>query len=262
MAIFKKLNIGATVATSGARVFKKLTTEDPLPIWDGTDLSYTTWEIPAGWTAEAGYGEFDIGGFLPVSSGGQFGFSSLCIGFENPSGGIYETNITAAPNSIIIFTMVTGTKTPDETFTLRIFGGTDTTNPRLISWLLKNAKLTSHQLVINGTYRLNDTITELPIVYADGENISYQSTFNVGFYIGTSPSAGLFCMQEADGITLHPMPTLSVYYLYDFRTNTWRKDELRNFTFDNATATNHIGEDVTQVLLWWIVTNATKQDSQ
>ena len=273
MAIFKKLNIGDVVATSGTRVFKKLTTGEPLPIWNGTDLRGTTWRIPnSGWTAEAGYGEFDVIGKYNYIV--DYDFRMFRIGYAVQSA--HSTPFIAADNICWDKVFADGSvwcasidnNLNDEgillvdTYEFTFTGGTDTTNPRLISWLLKNAELTSHRLVINGTYLLNDTITELPIVYADGENITQQTFVNVSLTYGAKHSGGLYCIEQGDGRTLHTKGALSSYYMYDFRTNSWKKDEYRNFTFNNATATNEIGEDVTQILLWWITTNATKQDSQ
>lgn len=142
MAIFKKLNIGDTVASSGTRVFKKLTMGDP--VWNGTDLAGTKWNIPAGWAADAGYGQFDVDGFWRIDGAGQYGFSRLCIGFENTSGGTYETNFTAAPNSIVILTFVTSKLDPEKTNTFRFRGGADSTNQRLINWLLEYGEFVSY----------------------------------------------------------------------------------------------------------------------
>lgn len=145
MAIFKKLLVGDTVATSGTRVFKKLITEEPgLPIWNGTDLKGTSWTIPAGWTAEAGYGVFDVSIMSRIEGDWEVSYTGLYIGYatENPLG---ETPFATA-NNILMVTLGYRSVDPSKGLNFRFLNGTDTTNPRLISWLLENGRLTSHRL--------------------------------------------------------------------------------------------------------------------
>lgn len=153
MAIFKKLTVGDTVATSGARVFKKLTTEEPTPskpVWNGTDLTGTEWHIPQGWTAEAGYGVFDVSGGLTYlvgdSNNTTHTMTSLYIGFELPMFG----DPYASSNTITCRLVGGGSPTilgEDNIFALNLTftGGTDLTNTSLINWLLENGELISHQ---------------------------------------------------------------------------------------------------------------------
>lgn len=162
MAIFKKLNIGEAVATSGTRCFKKLTTaevtpDDPtLPIWNGTDLKGTTWKIPdSGWTAEAGYGEFDVIGKLNYLV--DYDFRMFRIGYAVQSA--HSTPFIAADNicwdtvfadGSVRCASIDNNRNDDgillvDTYEFTFTGGTDVTNPRLIDWLLENGRLTSHQ---------------------------------------------------------------------------------------------------------------------
>lgn len=158
--IFTKLNVGDTVASSGTRVFKKLTTEEPLPIWNGTDLKGTTWIIPAGFTAEAGYGVFYVGGtaeFEDYIFG--TGFSRLYIGYdtENTVSDGYDF---PAPNTILVRALGYYKRDNTKVMAFRFESGQDLTNTSLIQWLLENGELTSHQYipVSAGLYDADATI--------------------------------------------------------------------------------------------------------
>lgn len=174
MAIFKKLNIGDTVATSGTRCFRKLTKD--LPIWNGTDLTGTEWYIPAGSTAEAGCGLFDVYGVikhqpLPSSSKVSRNYTQLLIGYSTRSP---YTSYEVAENAYTYLDESMGWyATPDrnESRWLSFTSGTDVTNTRLIDWLLKNGTLTSHRLSIVGTWLIN-------------ENPALNARFDVGEYWG------------------------------------------------------------------------------
>ena len=186
MAIFKKLNIGDTVATSGTRVFKKLTTG--LPIWNGTDLTGTTWEIPVGWTAEAEYGLFEIVGYMKIDGkGSQNQFRRLRIGYT-PSG---TSDYASEPNSIVAVTFGANFKLiPTKRYQFMFSGGEDVTNPRLIDWLLQNAELTSHQPAYKGgLYDADDNLVASwnALVYTYGLQTSPSwgsiSEVNSAYYI-------------------------------------------------------------------------------
>lgn len=252
MAIFKKLSVGDTVATSGTRAFKKLTTEEPgLPIWNGTDLKGTTWTIRSGWTAEAGYGNFDVTGSRLVTMGtgiASIGYNSLDIGYEAEIDG----SRTAKSNKIA-FGGATYSDTSVE-IKIGIHGGTDATNPRLINWLLENGRLTSHQFNIKGTWLFNKTITDLPIVYAEGEELPTQSHIDIFF---STALTGCYSLYRQDdtllGSSMLPVP------IYDYGTNSWSSDSYRYLSFQKSVAKNYIGEDVSQILYKWLTVNASKQ---
>ena len=105
-----------------------------------TDLTNTTWNIPAGWTATADYGRFVISFKL----NGEVGYIGLNVGrndyLNNPNVAnfIYATSSNGAGTSL----------TPSNSFTIEILGG-DTTNTKLISWLEKNGT----QVVSTSTYK-------------------------------------------------------------------------------------------------------------
>lgn len=266
--IFTKLNIGDTVATSGTRVFKKLYTD--LPIWNGTDLTGTTWNIQAGWSAEAGYDVFDVSG-MEGSFNNFFGgitrnkYGTLRIGYYAESVGDtpyasanslcwdstdWETPLHARTNDT--------TKAHEFSFT----GGTDVTNPRLIDWLLENGKLISHKYPIKGNWLFNETITETPIVCTDVEGLQYQSDITINFsYNGNTAVYGsLHTVENTNGddyskhlVYRHMLPN----YVYDFVTASWVSENYRSVTFYDDTATNYNGEDVTPVFYKWLKANAT-----
>lgn len=265
MAIFKKLSIGDTVASSGTRVFKKLTTEEvtpeepSLPIWNGTDLAGTTWEIPAGWAAEAEYGQFDVSGYTnrPASITSTV-VHRLFIG--------YAVNSLSGPpfalaNSFCWLHGQYPETTPlyggiSDTTIVRCFmftGGTDATNPRLISWLLENGRLTSHRFNIKGAWLFNETITQLPEDYskgADGES------FHISFKCGESYCQGLY-----GGSVSEESHLWFVYWLpstvYNFDTEMWEEDSLRSVIFTEDSVTNDAGKNVTEIFYKWLTTNAT-----
>ncbi len=146
MAIFKKLFVGDTVATSGTRVFKKLTTEEPLPIWNGTDLTGTTWKIPTGWTAEAGYGVFYVAGTAEFED--QIfttGYSRLYIGYDTENA-VLDGNDYPAENTILVRALGYHIRDNTKVMAFTFESGADVTNTRLISWLLENGELTSHTM--------------------------------------------------------------------------------------------------------------------
>lgn len=162
---FKKLYIGDTVATSGTRVFKKLTTEEPipsLPIWNGTDLTGTSWTLRSGWSAEAGYGQFEVD-FSWTDINPLLGMVSavaLHIGYAYPK--LPSIDDIAPCENWMVFVNeyidasgnatlrpLTYKNTKDIIY-LAFNGGKDATNPRLIDWLLENGELTSHQPAYKG----------------------------------------------------------------------------------------------------------------
>lgn len=181
MPIFKKLNIGDIVATSGTWVFRKLTTEEPLPIWNGTALDGTTWIIRSGWTAEAGYGVFDVGGIRTLDPLSHQRVNSLHIGYRAET---VSSTPHAVDNGLTWDTSYSETEpryagTSDNTkeYEFSFSRGTDTTNPRLISWLLQNADLVSHRLQA-GLYDVDNNLVASwdTLVNTYGVNIEVDPT--------------------------------------------------------------------------------------
>ena len=123
-----------------------------------TDLTNTTWNIPAGWTCSAGYGYFVIEGninddYFQYSVG--FGKGSWNgDDFPNASNSIaYWTN----DGSVAHFS----SSTP---LTIVITGGADATNTNLISWLEANGTqvidMTPKEQFVSKLNELSDAINE------------------------------------------------------------------------------------------------------
>lgn len=115
--------------------------------------------------------------------------------------------------------------------------------------------------VINGTYLFNNTITELPIVYAEGADLYEQTAVRISFDDGTGAFVGktMFTEQIEDGYgkVLRCGPTLRPQYYFD--TNLWDMEKYQCVSFDNVTARNLKGEDVTQIFNEWLTANTIKQ---
>ena len=172
MAKFTKLNIGDAVASSGGRVWKKLSAKVALPEWNGINLTGTTWYVPSGWSATSGYGKFNIAGPLQVDgedfeNGGYIG-----IGYTSSSSMKY----TAKQNCFAFgeSAMVWGTGTSAQALKLTIEGGASVTYNSLISWLKQNGELLSHAMptitfTIDGkSYEVGSGTTWKEWIYAQG----------------------------------------------------------------------------------------------
>lgn len=93
-----------------------------------TDLTNTTWNIPAGWTASAGYGQFNVTNTMYGTISATF-----YIGYDFNAA---EESINAKAN--VVSNTVYGGVSNTNGFSLKITGGADATNPDLISWLETN----------------------------------------------------------------------------------------------------------------------------
>ena len=113
--------------------------------------------------------------------------------------------------------------------------------------------------VINGTYLLNDTITELPIVYEDGEDIGKQTAVRIGFCEGRGAYRYGFATVLDNEEKKLQYGAIIPLNEYSFETNSWRNDRNRYVTFNNQTAENIANEDITQIFYEWLTANATKQ---
>lgn len=108
-----------------------------------TNLKNTTWTIPRGWSATAGYGEFDITGSSALIAYGStetvdYNFVILSIGFLKASNTSDRITLYNSEGSYI------GIANGAEFSTLTFTGGTDATNPDLIAWLQKYGELQSN----------------------------------------------------------------------------------------------------------------------
>lgn len=145
--IFTKLNIGDTVATSGTRVFKKLSTEEPappLPIWDGADLTGTTWHIRNNYTP-AGYGVYSINGShwsTPASEDSAKSFNRIRLGYINRN-----DKETAEENNVRYEMSSTGYSYNYGALShyVKFTGGSSVKSSSLIRWLNTYGTIISHR---------------------------------------------------------------------------------------------------------------------
>ena len=101
-----------------------------------TDLTNTVWDIPAGWTCSAGYGEFSVTVKLDDDT---LEYSELTIGsYLGSNDGIDWGQM---PSADIIEVGLNVRRSSFQSFTITITGGTDVTNAQLISWLQENGTL-------------------------------------------------------------------------------------------------------------------------
>lgn len=130
---FTRLYIGNTVASSGGKCFKRLTREEPKI----TDLTGTTWYVPSGWSATAGYGIYKVYFLIPEKNANTI-WDELSLGYASRTYGK-----TTEANSIccLLSNSDRGTITSSSSFTITITGGTDVTNPDIIAWLSENGEL-------------------------------------------------------------------------------------------------------------------------
>lgn len=100
-----------------------------------TDLTGTTWHIPSGWTATAGYGKFNVNCSNDYGEGNGF-----YIGYYDAQG---MGDVVATADKVGIYQSGIPIYTPSSTvsFTFAITDGTDTTNTSLIEWLETNGEL-------------------------------------------------------------------------------------------------------------------------
>jgi hypothetical protein len=109
------------------------------------DLTNTTWYVPAGWEAEAGYDSFKIS-YYPNNR--SYRAHSLWLGYTatpiNELGSATENSLVYADDEIGISSAVGVPST--EAFILASIEGTDTTNPKLIAWLSKWGELQEEKI--------------------------------------------------------------------------------------------------------------------
>jgi hypothetical protein len=131
-----------------------------------TDLKGTVWEIPAGWSAPAGYGQFEINGNItrPGTSYSYPKVTKVDLG--------YGVNNILKENSIRIDANVNKSYVfpSNMTWCFEIFGGADATNPPLIDWLYEFGKLQSKKTYGEG--------------YDTGYNDGFDEGYNDGLYKG------------------------------------------------------------------------------
>lgn len=146
------------------------------------DLTNTTWNIPAGWTAEAGYGFFNIecGITLPDWSDTMYGVVGVAaIGYA-PNNKCTEYVSTANSIAWGETAMPHNGVTNTSTVTLEDIGGTDVTNPSLIWWLSTNGEMEVKVTIPAGTYVASDkpALTDLAYAKTVTTDLGYTSNGN------------------------------------------------------------------------------------
>lgn len=183
----------------------EVSAEPALPVWNGTDLTGTTWHIPAGWTATAGYGKFsdlNYGFAINGEDYGSSGWSYLCIGYYGNEVDWYgKTNSIAysLPSEI----------TDDSSITLTFTGGTDATNASLIAWLKENGELTSHimpdPVLISFTVKGTSYQAEEIMTWAQWCDSDYNTQ---GAYLSSTANGQAVHWDGGDGVSFNAVCTV------------------------------------------------------
>ena len=216
-----------------------------------TNLTNTTWYVPSGWTAAAGYGQFNIAGSYIIDNNEyELDGSQLCFGysFESPA-----TELTAKENTIVSMLQLIDIGN-SSAITLKIVEGDDTTNTSLIAWLQDNGTWQTDVLsgtwVFNERIELSDATTSTPTY--DGDELSlcdvYFKTADgdyVGFYLSSAngTSWNQFGYKRSNGD-----PDLA--YM-----GGWYNSEDRTITFDGL-------QTVSEEFYNWFTANATPQTEE
>ena len=199
-----------------------------------TDLTNTTWEVPSGWSASAGYGQFSING--RTIGGTDFTHFNIGYRFDTETYALtaLANTIAILYNGAIISNFVSASQA---TLTFTITGGTDVTNPDLISWLEANGTLQggSEPVTIKaGTYTWNETIPQSG--WCSGTTVK-SVMFN--FKVGIGYNKYGFHYTNIDEETYTTSWTLSdtdwlVNRLmgYTFSSNYWSNGGVRTFTVE------------------------------
>lgn len=178
--IYKTITITSKLAevTDGAELLtwlkanatKQGAQEPSLPIWNGTDLTGTTWNIPAGWSATAGYGIF----YVEFTYSGET-FHTMYIGYNGGTSKDNYITIAEGKSNIIYLT-------PSSELSFTFNEGGDTS---LIDWLKENGELTSHQMptptLINFTIEGTSYQAEEGMIWKEWASSTYNTS---QFYCG------------------------------------------------------------------------------
>ena len=244
-----------------------------------TNLLGTTWRVPVGWSAVAGYGVFyvDYEARLQIAS-------NYTVQFYNGAQiGIGCTTNNAATQNIadrIYFSTSNSThsiKPPAGNIrSITFWGGADLTNPDLISWLEEYGELVSIKKFTR--------IYSGAVAYSNGgkcfrklQNTEYveESTdsiigtwyFNktissadfsppgISFVCGTTTCTDMGKLVKITGETgiflVYRLSASSVAHAYNFTTNTWENEIYRTVTFST--------ESASEEFIAWLRANAVKQ---
>ena len=135
------VGVAKTSGTEGEKV-KVYCVGKPEPSAEITDLTGTTWYVPSGWLASAGYGEFNVSidWTSPSNYYDRYGASyKLLIGYEESAGVVVAADnkirayysLSQSGGTYFYFDIISNS----EALSFTITGGTDVTNADLITWL-------------------------------------------------------------------------------------------------------------------------------
>ena len=154
-----------------------------------TDLTGTTWYVPAGWTATAGYRQFSVNGILHNVNGEEPYYSELSMMYIGY--GFNNWEAVAKINSIWLNAYPT-IPTSSDSFTITIIGGPDTLNTALISWLKENGELKSVENSGNGggvqlpaggeVSEAGEILDSWEVIINNVNNGTYSTKYAVGNY--------------------------------------------------------------------------------
>lgn len=157
-----------------------------------TNLTNTTWYIPEGWEAKAGYGQFDIGGTLNSAAGQVPPYDNLdqfSIGYYYANASDFKDNYKTEIVDSIILSSLPSIMRSDHDFNVTITGGTDVTNPKLIAWLSKYGTLlkvtdltnTSWSVPVGWEAEAGYGQYAVDFIIADSYGITSYSSFYIGY---------------------------------------------------------------------------------
>lgn len=145
-----------------------------------TDLTNTTWYIPAGWQCDAGFGRYDNIRYMvqPEIYVGEM--VSFYMGY---GGGNFDDVFSEPGTNVIIMLPLAYKIYSSESFTINFIGGEDCTNSKLISWLTTYGTQLKVTDLTDTTWKLNDTVDRLGQVEYDIQGLAVfeDKTFNCEF---------------------------------------------------------------------------------
>ncbi len=178
-----------------------------------TDLTDTTWNVPAGWEAEAGYGAFSITGTLNVYHNSSE-FIVMGIGYNSGSDTDAEHIVS------VVGGYGAAIYDPTQTLIFTFTGGTDVTNHKLIAWLSQYGELQEEEAptptltydltqldLPEGTYSItvvakvdgySNSVQSNAVEYVVKNTYAIQITFSTDAGNGQSTFIGIYDSAERD----------------------------------------------------------------
>lgn len=124
----------AEIEEDGSKAYRKLIPDGGLPVWNGTDLTGTTWRLVSGWTYPTSNNTLSLNGLCIIS---YDNYDERYNFYEIKIGGAYMTVVSSGVNAVL-------GNSKDLTF--KFTGGTDATNATLIDFFKQYGQLTSHTM--------------------------------------------------------------------------------------------------------------------